>query len=202
MGNIKVDKRNETQMEIHKKIIVDATRNIINNPSLKITEEIKNATDYYTKNNPVQVMLPESLVEWVTTLKNVIDNDGIWYLKREREFAREVIIKDAYYDLTGKKVNVIKEDGPKPGQISVEDVCPLEAPLQDKDELTPEELEENNKPEEHEPAEHDSVAHNPLVEGAPAYFVDRTDDVICQRIADVATQAISALLEIHKRGRD
>ena len=68
--------------------------------------------------------------------------------------------------------------------------------------ITMEDLEENNKPEEHDPAEHDSVAHNPLVEGAPAYFVNRTDDVICQRIADVAIQAISALLEIHKRGRD
>jgi len=79
----------------------------------------------------------------------------------------------------------LKRKAPK--QITVEELCPLE---------------ENNKPEEHEPAEHDSVAHNPLVEGAPAYFVNRTDDVICQRIADVAIQAISALLEIHKRGRD
>lgn len=75
----------------------------------------------------------------------------------------------------------------KQKQITVEDLCPPE---------------ENNKPEGPESVEPDSVTHNPLVEGAPAYFVDRTDDVICQRIADVAIQAISALLEIHKRGRD
>lgn len=72
-------------------------------------------------------------------------------------------------------------------QLNVENLCPLE---------------ENNTPEEIEPTEHDSVTHNPLVEGTPAYFINRTDDAICQRIADVAIQAISALLEIHKRGRE
>lgn len=107
--------------------------------------------------------------------------------KRSQEVVRNIDYSTDFNDFLKTPSKELRARKKKANQITVEDLCPLE---------------ENNKPEEHEPAEHDSVAHNPLVEGAPAYFVDRTDDVICQRIADVATQAISALLEIHKRRRD
>ena len=36
----------------------------------------------------------------------------------------------------------------------------------------------------------------------PAYFIDRTDNVICHQIAQVAINAINALLDIHKRRCD
>ena len=107
--------------------------------------------------------------------------------KRSQEVVRNIDYSTDFNDFLKTPSKELRARKKKAKQITVEDLCPLE---------------ENNKPEEHELAEHDSVAHNPLVEGAPAYFVNRTDDVICQRIADVAIQAISALLEIHKRGRD
>ena len=107
--------------------------------------------------------------------------------KRSQEVVRNIDYSTDFNDFLKTPSKELRARKKKAKQLTVEDLCPLE---------------ENNKPEEHEPAEHDSVAHNPLVEGAPAYFVNRTDDVICQRIADVAIQAISALLEIHKRGRD
>ena len=107
--------------------------------------------------------------------------------KRSQEVVRNIDYSTDFNDFLKTPSKELRARKKKAKQLTVEDLCPLE---------------ENNKPEEHEHAEHDSVAHNPLVEGAPAYFVNRTDDVICQRIADVAIQAISALLEIHKRGRD
>lgn len=107
--------------------------------------------------------------------------------KRCQEVVRNIDYSTDFNDFLKTPSKELRARKKKAKQITVEDLCPLE---------------ENNKPEEHEPVEHDSVVHNPLVEGAPAYFVNRTDDVICQRIADVAIQAISALLEIHKRERD
>lgn len=109
--------------------------------------------------------------------------------KRSQEVVRNIDYStdfDDFLNTPSKELRARKKKA-KQKQIAVEDLCPLE---------------ENNTPEEIKPTEHDSVTHNPLVEGAPAYFINRTDDVICQRIADVAIQTISALLEIHKRGRE
>lgn len=140
---IKVDKRNKSQMKIHEKILSAVVAEIVEHPETTIISAINAAIDYHGRNTVETIMKPESFIEWVTTILNIRRNGGKWCLNRKREFAREILVKKVYKNVFGDEIEIVHEDNADTvaGQISVEELCPLES--DSCPDITPEELEAN-----------------------------------------------------------
>ena len=125
-GGIRFDKKNEPQMKIGKDIIKDVVKKKIKNPDTVVVTEIERAIKYHNSDNSVALPDPISLVEYVTTIMKIRDNGGKWTIDRKRKSAKMEIVTDVYKDVFDDDLEI--ESGEQiTGQISVEDICPLES---------------------------------------------------------------------------
>lgn len=122
-GATKLCKDNEKQMEMVKTIIKDVVRRKITKPDTVVVNSLENAIRFYNNEKLVAVPDASSLVEYVTTIIRIHDNNGKWCISRKRDTAKMNVISDVYHDIFGENISIglCEEDSDQPdSQINVE----------------------------------------------------------------------------------
>ena len=125
-GGIKFNKDNIQQMDVGKSVIKDVVKQKIKNPETVIIKELERAIKYHNKDNAVALPNLDSLTEYITTIIRIHDNNGKWTIDKKRKSAKMDIVCDVYQSVFGEQLEIDSSEQIA-GQISVEDVCPLEA---------------------------------------------------------------------------
>lgn len=124
-GANKICKENKKQMEMVKTIIKDVVKKKNSNTDTVVVNALENAIKYHNSDNDVALPDAASLVEYVTTIIRIHENNGNWCISKKRESAKTIIIADVYHDVYGTELSIGLTDDEN--QVTVEDLLQQEA---------------------------------------------------------------------------